>query len=147
MCLKNQILSKLKRPGNEVVVETFNIFKTFSHDHLRTLQTWYFRYPARKTLRIILSASISNYAYDFVLLCYSTFKLKCAPRWIHRSKGVGGTGGTSPPNFFKELKVPFFVTKRALFVTKSALFVQANVAVNTKLTSKVPFLFGNFQVF
>ena len=30
---------------------------------------------------------------------------------------------------------------------KSALFVQANVAVNTKLTSKVPFLFGNFQVF
>jgi hypothetical protein len=29
---------------------------------------------------------------------------------------------------------------------KSALFVQANVAVNTKLTSKVPFLFGNFQV-
>jgi hypothetical protein len=30
---------------------------------------------------------------------------------------------------------------------KSALFVQANVAVDTKLTSKVPFLFGNFQVF
>jgi hypothetical protein len=30
---------------------------------------------------------------------------------------------------------------------KSALFVQANVAVNTKLTSKVPFLFGNFDVF
>jgi hypothetical protein len=30
---------------------------------------------------------------------------------------------------------------------KSALFVQANVAVNTKLTSKVTFLFGNFQVF
>jgi hypothetical protein len=30
---------------------------------------------------------------------------------------------------------------------KSTLFVQANVAVNTKLTSKVPFLFGNFQVF
>ena len=45
-----------------------------------------------------------------------------------------------PPNFFKGLKVPFFVMK-------SALFVQANVAVNTKLTSKVPFLFGNFQVF
>jgi hypothetical protein len=37
-------------------------------------------------------------------------------------------------------KVPFFVMK-------SSLFVQANVAVNTKLTSKVPFLFGNFQVF
>jgi hypothetical protein len=30
---------------------------------------------------------------------------------------------------------------------KSALFVQANVALNTKLTSKVPFLFGNFDVF
>jgi hypothetical protein len=30
---------------------------------------------------------------------------------------------------------------------KSALFVQANVAVNTKLTSKVPFLFENFRVF
>ena len=45
-----------------------------------------------------------------------------------------------PPQFFKGLKVPFFVMK-------SALFVQANVAVNTKLTSKVPFLFGNFQVF
>jgi hypothetical protein len=30
---------------------------------------------------------------------------------------------------------------------KNALFVQANVAVNTKLTSKVPFLFGNFDVF
>jgi hypothetical protein len=30
---------------------------------------------------------------------------------------------------------------------KSALFVQANVAVNTKLTSKVPFLFENFNVF
>ena len=35
----------------------------------------------------------------------------------------------------------------SFFVTKSALFVQTNVAVNTKLTSKVPFLFGNFQVF
>ena len=55
---------------------------------------------------------------------------------------TGGTctGGTCPPpNFFKGLKVPFFVTK-------SAIFVQANVAVNAKLTSKVPFLFGNFQV-
>jgi hypothetical protein len=28
---------------------------------------------------------------------------------------------------------------------KSALFVQANVAVNTKLTSKVPFLLGNLK--
>jgi hypothetical protein len=41
---------------------------------------------------------------------------------------------------FKGPKVPFFVMK-------SALFVQANVAVKTKLTSKVPFLFGNFVVF
>jgi hypothetical protein len=32
------------------------------------------------------------------------------------------------------------------FVMKSALFVQANVDVKTKLTSKVPFLFGNFDV-
>jgi hypothetical protein len=29
---------------------------------------------------------------------------------------------------------------------ENALFVQANVAVNTKLTSKVPFLFENFQI-
>jgi hypothetical protein len=39
------------------------------------------------------------------------------------------------------------VKKSALFGMKNALFVQANVAENTKLTSKVPFLFGNFQVF
>jgi hypothetical protein len=44
-----------------------------------------------------------------------------------------------PPTFFKGPKVPFFVMK-------SALFVQANVAVNTKLKSEVPFLFGNFDV-
>jgi hypothetical protein len=44
-----------------------------------------------------------------------------------------------PPNFFKGSKFPFFVTK-------STLFVQANVAVNSKLTSKVPFLFENFDV-
>ena len=30
---------------------------------------------------------------------------------------------------------------------KSTFFVQANVAVNTKLTSKVPILFENFDVF
>jgi hypothetical protein len=30
---------------------------------------------------------------------------------------------------------------------KSVIFVEAYIAVNTKLTSKVPFLFGNFQVF
>jgi hypothetical protein len=29
---------------------------------------------------------------------------------------------------------------------KGALFVQGNIAVNTKLTSKVPFLFGNLDV-
>ena len=39
-------------------------------------------------------------------------------------------------NFLQGSKVPFFVMK-------SALFVQA---VNTKLTSKVPLLFGNFDV-
>ena len=55
--------------------------------------------------------------------------------------GGGGTGGTCPPNFFKGLKVP------CSFVMKSVLFVQANVAVNTKLTSKVPFLFENFDIF
>ena len=32
-------------------------------------------------------------------------------------------------------------TKSARFVMKSALFVQTNVAVNTNLTSKVPFVF------
>jgi hypothetical protein len=41
-------------------------------------------------------------------------------------------GARASPNFFKGLKVP-------LFVIKSALCVQANVPVNTKLTSKVPF--------
>ena len=49
-----------------------------------------------------------------------------------RNRGGGARGARAPPNFFKGLKVPFFVIK-------SALFVQANVAVNTKLTSKVPF--------
>jgi hypothetical protein len=50
---------------------------------------------------------------------------------------IWGGGSTCPPNFFKGLN----------FVMKSALFVQANVAVHTKLTSKVPFLFVNFQFF
>ena len=71
--------------------------------------------------------------------------------WLCLGVGTGGAQGARaqgacaqgarapPPNFFKGLKVPFFVTK-------SAIFVQANVAVNAKLTSKVPFLFGNFQV-
>ena len=63
-----------------------------------------------------------------------------------RGVGTGGGGGhrghvpPPPPQFFQR-------TKSALFVMKSALFVQANVAINTKLTSKVPFLFGNFDVF
>jgi hypothetical protein len=48
--------------------------------------------------------------------------------------------GQVPPNFLKGPKVPFFVMK-------SALFVQANVAVNTKLTSKVAILFENFDAF
>jgi hypothetical protein len=52
--------------------------------------------------------------------------------------GGGGQGARLPPNFLKGPKVPFFVMKRALFV-------QANVAVNTKLTSKVAILFGNFD--
>ena len=59
------------------------------------------------------------------------------------SKGIGtggGTGGMCPPKFFQR-------TKSAFFVMKGALFVQTNVAVNTKLTSKVPYLFGNFPVF
>ncbi len=46
----------------------------------------------------------------------------------------GGTADTCPPKFFKR-------TKSALFVMKSALFIQTNVAVNTNLTSKMPFAF------
>ena len=41
-----------------------------------------------------------------------------------------------PPKFFERIK------SAALFVMKSALFVQTNVAVNTNLTSKVPFVFS-----
>jgi hypothetical protein len=74
----------------------------------------------------------------------SIFKLHFPTSWIDvlgaRSVGTECTGGTSPPPFFKGPKVPFFVMK-------SNLFVQANVALNTKLTSKVPFLFGFFDVF
>jgi hypothetical protein len=51
---------------------------------------------------------------------------------LYRGVGTGGARWAR----FKGRKVPFFVMK-------SALFVQANVSVNTKLTSKVPFLFGN----
>ena len=54
-------------------------------------------------------------------------------------QGRRNHGACVPPNFFKGQKVPFFVMK-------SALFVQASVAINTKLTSKMPFLFGNFDV-
>ena len=46
--------------------------------------------------------------------------------------GVGAQGARAPPIFSKD---------------QNALFVQAKVAVNTKLISKVPFLFGNFDVF
>jgi hypothetical protein len=53
---------------------------------------------------------------------------------------VGHGGHVPSSNFFTGLKVPFFVMK-------STLFAQANVAVNTKLTPKVQFLFGNFHVF
>jgi hypothetical protein len=64
-----------------------------------------------------------------------------------RNGGGGGPGAHAPPppppNFFKGLKVPFLWWKVPFFVMKSALFVRANVAVDTKLTSKVPFLFGN----
>ena len=55
----------------------------------------------------------------------------------------GGHGEHVPPKLFQRTNR----RKSAFFVMKSDLFVQANVAVNTKLTSKVPFLFGNFQVF
>jgi hypothetical protein len=45
---------------------------------------------------------------------------------------------------FCDEKCPFLWWKVPFFVMKSALFVQANVAVNTKLTSKAPFLLGKF---
>ena len=48
----------------------------------------------------------------------------------------GAQGYVPPPPFFQRTKC-----------VKSAPFVQGNVAVNTKLISKVPFLFGNFDVF
>jgi hypothetical protein len=52
---------------------------------------------------------------------------------VTRGVGTGGGGHGAhvppPPNFFKGLKVPFFVMK-------SALYVHANVAANTKLTSE-----------
>ena len=55
----------------------------------------------------------------------------CAPCRGVGTGGGGGKGDTCPsPNLFK---VPFFVMK-------STVFVQANVAVNTILTSKVSFL-------
>ncbi len=47
-----------------------------------------------------------------------------------------------PPKFFERTRSALFVLKSALFVMKSGIFVQTNVAVNTNLTSKVPFVFG-----
>ena len=53
----------------------------------------------------------------------------------------GAQWAHAPPHQF------FQRTKSALFRMKSALFVQADVTISTKLTSKVLFLFGNFDVF
>ena len=78
----------------------------------------------------------------------TTFIYKIHPfdNYVYVTRVVGtGRGGAG--KFFKGLKVPFFVMKSALFCDEKCPFVQANVAVNSKLTSKVPFLFGNFQVF
>jgi hypothetical protein len=55
---------------------------------------------------------------------------------------VGTGGGMCPPIFFKGQKVPSFFYE-VPFLYK----LITNVAVNAKLTSKVPFLFGNFNVF
>ena len=65
----------------------------------------------------------------------------CTNMFLFRGVGTwGGTGGTCPPPIFsKDKKWPFLWWK-VLF------FVQANVAINTGLTSKMPFLFGNFDV-
>jgi hypothetical protein len=50
---------------------------------------------------------------------------------LRTTQGRRARGASDPQIFSKDKqKVPFFVMK-------SALFVQANVAVNTKLTSKV----------
>jgi hypothetical protein len=84
------------------------------------------------------------YFVQYVLFIKSHFVviLYTGVRGVGTGRGVGGghRGHMPPPNFIEGLKVPFFVMK-------SALFVQTNVAVNTNLTSRVPFLFGNFNVF
>jgi hypothetical protein len=71
------------------------------------------------------------------LYCRWERSWKLARRFCRFVRGVGtgaqGARAPPPPNFFQRIK--------------SAIFVQANVAVNTKLASKVPFLFGNFDVF
>jgi hypothetical protein len=58
---------------------------------------------------------------------------------------TGGTGHVL--HQISVFKGPKALWEKLKFVMKSALFVQANFAVNTKLRSKVPFLFGNFDVF
>ena len=70
--------------------------------------------------------------------CTKRVQKNCTTQGRRDRRSTGDT--CPPPNFFKVPKVPFFVMK-------SAPFVQGNVAVNTKLISKVPFLFGNFDVF
>ena len=55
-----------------------------------------------------------------------------------------------PPIFSKDVFQRMFFKgcfSNALFCDEKCPFVQGNVAVNTKLISKVPFLFGNFDVF
>ncbi len=58
-----------------------------------------------------------------------------------RATWGGGTGARALLKFSERTKSAPFVMKSALFVMKSALFVQTNVAVNTNLTSKMPFVF------
>jgi hypothetical protein len=70
------------------------------------------------------------------IVCNSSVGLiNLVTRWLQ----LQGRRNQSP-KFFQRIK-------SALFCDEKSRFVQANVAVNTKLTSKVPFLFGNFHVF
>ena len=82
---------------------------------------------------------INKAIYDVLLYCCMRINhlLTVLKNPLHlqgRRNWGGGHRGHVPPKFFQRSKAPFFVMK-------NALFVQANVAVNTKLTSKVPFLF------
>jgi hypothetical protein len=98
----------------------------------------------------------STLIYYYSLHIHLVIKSRFGSHQGRRNRGGWGTGGTCPPPklfqgtksaLFCDEKCPFLWWKVSFFVMKSALFVQANVAVNTKLTSKVPCLFGNFQVF